>query len=126
MGDTKWKMSDNENVLIDSTGWINAIRWSPNSKLLAVAEGGSVNRTRIWDAATGTKKFDLACGATFEKDLEFSPDGTLLVCNGSRGLTIWNTASGRLLQTIEGGYEAVAFSPFGSMLEPWRLQLKIR
>jgi RNA polymerase sigma factor (sigma-70 family) len=86
--------------------------FSPDGKFLAV---GFVNPNQakqppivVWDTGTGKvlRRIDRNGGG-----MAFSPDGKLLVTGGQ----VWDTATGKNLQTLSGGLEP-AFSADGKLL----------
>jgi WD40 repeat protein len=107
----------------------NAV-FSPDGKsLVSTSLDGTV---RVWDAATGEKRF-LLQGHTGEvRGLAYSPDGNLLAtgsCNRrgpdgkvvarDRSVRLWNAKTGELDQAFEdlrGDVLGVAFSPDGKLL----------
>ena len=68
----------------DLTHVVNAMKFSPDGRLLAIARGVDDNRVELWDTETGTlqrtiRGFDGRIGS-----VSFSPDGRTLL-TGSRG-----------------------------------------
>ncbi len=97
--------------------------YSPDGKKLY--SSGTDGRIRIWDAENG------ALLRTFQKGrqaarIALSPEGSLLAsisCSTSDafgcakgGVTVWNTADGKILKTFDDIANAVAFSPDGALL----------
>ncbi len=87
----------------DPLSFVNSIVISPDSRLIAA--GYSNNTVRIWDLATGRFVHRLHGQVRFPsieksllypiKELDFSPDGTLLATVGmDRGVKIWDINKG--------------------------------
>lgn len=112
-------------------GWINALAFSPDGKMLATGSGDKT--VLLWDVATlKTVGQPLTGHAQFVTSLVFSPDGKTLAagscfsqslpdgrCDGGDVL-LWDVATGKMLaRPFEPGtgYAAgLAFSPDGKML----------
>jgi WD40 repeat protein len=97
--------------------------FSPNGRRLYSA--GTDGRIRIWDAAEGTLLTNFQKGRQANR-IALSPEGSFLAsifCSSSDafgcakgGVTVWNTADGKILKTFADIANAVAFSPDGSLL----------
>ena len=74
-----------------------SVALSPDGRLLAV--GGFPRLVRLWDVGTGKAVHELDAGGG--EDLEFSPDGTILVVSGLAsgrdvsgvGVSLWDVAT---------------------------------
>jgi len=81
----------------------------------AVAEPGGRVRAWLFDAAGRLVR---VLPARRVRDVEFSPDGTLVATASADGFTtLWNARTGRLTRTLAGakaGVDVVAFSPDGT------------
>jgi WD40 repeat protein len=101
-------------VAVGKDDWLNRAL-SPDGALLAAGDGP----IRLFDVASGEvlRRFD---PPRKESDLSFafSPDGKTLVSGGEgRKLQLWDVATGKALQQLEGGYRgATAFSPDGRIV----------
>ena len=62
-------------------GWVNAIRFSPNSEMLVIAYGDSGGRLMIFDAASGTARAQ-AETEIMVRLMQFSKDGKSLMLYG--------------------------------------------
>ena len=81
-----------------------------------IASVGDDNVVRIWNAAT--RKITSAFPVPKEQwgSVAFSPDASLLVCGGSRVVTIWRLSPRKELRTLNAhGWNSV-FSPDGKWL----------
>ena len=114
----------------DHTGaFAGVVQFSPDSRRLAVgdASGGTI---RMIDVATGTELEWESAASSGEAtsalkhggrvaDLEFSPDGKLLVSSGhSTEILIWDANTGQRIGTLTGSPRIVdiEFSPDGERL----------
>ncbi len=78
---------------------------------------------RVWDIATGKEIHEFDPHARYVRKLAFSPDGTQLVCSGSRfdqigeaKLSIWSVETGEADATVAARACVVAFSHDGRFL----------
>jgi len=104
---------------------VQNIKFSLDGKSLAA--GGSDYAVRLLDVATGKEKFVLLdqqpqFGSSRRTEfikgvaLAFAPDGKTLA-SGGRTLRLWEVASGKQLQAIDGNFGvALAYSPDGKKL----------
>jgi WD40 repeat protein len=110
---------------------VHALAFSPDGKLLAV--GGDDFQVSIWDISNinhdcsgedgeppwpTSSDMELECGTV--SSLAFSADGKLLASgHDDNTVTIWNVASGKAIQPLNGHTGkicSVAFSPDGQVL----------
>jgi WD40 repeat protein len=98
------------------TSGIDAVRFSPDSRLLA---GGGQSGVTLWDVVTGKKYLHFGKPQGTAEALAFSPDGRVLVSGGDRELRIWEVATGRLLGARQADSRAVIATAF--LPQPGRL-----
>jgi WD40 repeat protein len=112
-------------TLTDLHGVARNLAFSPDSKLLVVAEFGTgPKRTAlsVWDIQTCKLRYRLDLDNKYNKvhDVAIAPDGKTLATVGDGGpLRLWDLANGKHLADIKGGAhraQAVAFSPDGQTL----------
>lgn len=99
-------------------GYINDIAYSPDGILLAVATSIGV---WLYDASTDTELNLLSEEPDYVQAIAFSPDSNTLASGGyspNNVIRLWDTDTGKLLDTLEGDEEilALTFSPDGTML----------
>jgi WD40 repeat protein len=99
-------------------GYVHAVAFSPDGKLLASALGDE--RAKLWDAGMGVVPQTLEGHSGYVNTVAFSQGGKLLVSASiDRTAKLWDAGTGVVLQMLEGhlGYDyAVAFSPDGKLL----------
>ncbi|KAL4941177.1 WD40-repeat-containing domain protein [Aspergillus oleicola] len=93
---------------------VQCMSFSPDNKTLA---SSSLDTIRLWNCTTDDTQPDyiLKCRSKVSC-IAFSPDGCLLA-TGSKTLELWNVASGKLEQALDGHESAVltvAFAPESS------------
>ena len=104
-------------VLGKFTEPVQALVFSPDSKTLVTAAGGTV---KLWDVASRQERAALPEQPDPVTCVAFASDGVTLAAAGGRSpvVTIWNTTNGHLnsLKGPGGGVQAVAFAPDGKTL----------
>ena len=91
------------------------IEFSPDGSMLAIQASESTH-VAVWDVVTWTKKYDLREHEGNVTDLDFSPDGELLVTSGEDGTArIWDTDSGRSIGVLPVPGEGEVYIRFA----PW-------
>jgi RNA polymerase sigma factor (sigma-70 family) len=103
---------------------INAVVYSPDGR--TIATGGTYdNRILLWDVATGKQRRAIDCEGRGAHCLAFAPDGRSLAAGltwyhdrDSRGIGIWDVASGKRVQQLgqPSGAVLVAYSADGNSL----------
>src|SRR5262249_36208805 len=90
------------------------LAFAPDGKTLAA--GAADGTVRVWDAATGKELHHFGKGGW---QLTYSPDSKLLAAGQTKGIALWDLATGKSVRRLEG-YQAVAaeiaFSPDGTLL----------
>ncbi|MBN1428377.1 MAG: WD40 repeat domain-containing protein [Anaerolineae bacterium] len=87
---------------------------SPDNRL--VAAKGYLPQTLVWDIATGAEIYKLPGMTEFSMDLEFSPNGELLISNQGAaeyawGLLVWRVSDGYEVLRLENYVSKVTFTP---------------
>ena len=110
---TRWEISGTL-----TTGNLQRIAFSPDSKLLAVSpDRYAVDIYRVIDQAKLLNIHTSFTGAV--NSMAFSPDGSTLATGHYDGeIRLWNAQTGELKQVLatQGVVESLAFSPDGSLL----------
>ncbi|MFI6435446.1 helix-turn-helix domain-containing protein [Streptomyces sp. NPDC050759] len=97
------------------TQTLSSLAFSPDGRTLATVSGtrGSVT---MWDARTGRLQDSFSVGGAVAS-LAFSPDARTLAASSTRGVQLWDLATGQTRLTLPThSPEAVAFSPDGRTL----------
>jgi WD40 repeat protein len=78
----------------------SAIAWSPNGRMLAT---GSWNTVKIWDPETGRQQWTASTSgrSMYTQYVSFSRDSQILLTSKRYSVTIFNTANGRELKTLD-------------------------
>jgi WD40 repeat protein len=94
--------------------WVEALAFSPDGTRLA--SGGNDRTVKVWDV-TGDQEFRTLQGKLdVVTRFAFSPDGKTLAAGSYTSVTVWGVAGGRVVRTLPGGANCVAFSPDGTLL----------
>ncbi len=139
---------DHWKTLPRAMGKVSSLAFSPDGKLLATCGESFADysdrfdgisrlglrrtgpgRLKVWDAQTGTLKYDLVGHNDEAYAVAFSPDGNLLASAGrwlkdrdfGNGVILWNAHTGEQIHslirtTANGGTRAIAFSPDSKLL----------
>ena len=101
-------------------GWVFAVVFSSDGRLLASGDGGDEPTIRVWHAASGreVRRFRVPPRGTHY--LNFSTDGKTLASTGrDQTIRLWELATGQERARLRGtdyAISGVAFSPAGRML----------
>lgn len=107
-----------ERLALRLPGWVAAIAFSPDSRLLAT--GSADNAARLWDAASGKELMKLSGHADTVASVAFSREGkTLATGSYDHTARIWDVATGEAAHVLRGHrgvVMSVAYSPDGERL----------
>lgn len=109
-GQELFRFKADESVLCD--GCNTEIAFSPDSKYLAT--GSRKDGTTLWATKTGKKVRSFEASEDRVSYLKFSPDGAYLIVATDDGVTVHNTATGKIVFTRENdlfSYFETAFRP---------------
>lgn len=101
-------------TLTGHTGWITALKFSPDDTMLASAStDGTV---RLWNADNGKQHALLKGGGQGPNAVLFSPNGKRIATQNSNGVVrLWDTHSGNIIAVYqECNLGVIAFSPDSS------------
>jgi len=93
---------------------IASLAFSPDGKSL-VTEGLLAGYLHLWDLTTRKEVRKFNKNKEQGHRVAFSPDGRT-IASAAHELYLWETATGQLLHHLEGGGQAVAFSPDSFLL----------
>jgi WD40 repeat protein len=93
-------------VLQGKKDWSPELAFSPDGKMLAVADSGSCN---VWEIATGNQRHLGKPDDARVFRIAFSPDGKALAGGGEDGsISLWEPISGKLLRQFKGHESALS------------------
>jgi serine/threonine protein kinase/WD40 repeat protein len=83
--------------------YIATIAFSPNGKVLAMAEGAGKSAVHLWDAETGREIGKLEGHHAYVLGLEFSPDSkTLVSASADQTIRLWDLDTRKSMATLHG------------------------
>jgi WD40 repeat protein/serine/threonine protein kinase len=114
-----WRLCRDSSLhtLAGHTRGVNAVRFSPDGKMIASASNDGT--VRLWDVGTRREIVPLRGHEESVNSLAFAPDGKTLATAGYDGLIIlWDMASRQRVDSLrpKGGLTGVAFTPDGKIL----------
>jgi WD40 repeat protein/tRNA A-37 threonylcarbamoyl transferase component Bud32 len=113
-----WEKATAIATLTGNLGWINSVKFSPDSKTLASADLDPT--IELWNLNTKKAIATLKGHSKWVVSIAFSPDGKTLA-SGSEDKTIklWNLSTKKAIATLQGHSDSiisVAYSPDGKTL----------
>lgn len=90
-----------------------SLTFSPDGKTLA---SGGYETLRVWDVASGHKRYDLKGYNNSVNGISISADGKLIASADRKTVHVWNLLTGTKIHSIEAETGGLAFSPVGSVL----------
>jgi WD40 repeat protein len=109
-GRSKWKLPSVSGVLA----------FSPDGNTLALA--GWEQTVQLRNAQTGAVRRTLSGASRSPRAVAFSPDGKVLARANGETLTVWNTRTGEISQTLQVDGNHILFSPDSKLLASWSNQ----
>lgn len=91
-----------------------SLAWSADSKTLAC--GLRLLSVRLLEAASAKEVAALKQEGENSFSVAYAPDGKVLAAGGAKDTQLWEAPSGKLLHTLPGPANAVAWSPDGQLL----------
>ena len=109
-------------------GWVGAVAYSPDGRLLAT--GSSDHVVRLWEAATVKEVAAFQGHSDYVASVAFSPDGKLLASASFDGTArLWDAAAHKVTAVLRGHrgvVMSVAFNPDGTTLATGGLDGTVR
>ena len=87
------------------------LAFSPDDRIVATGSGDTT--LKLWDVATGTVRDTLAGHTSTVSTLAFAPDGRTLVSGSWEQMIVWDLASAKALETLNGAAARLAIAPNG-------------
>jgi RNA polymerase sigma factor (sigma-70 family) len=119
----KWQVGDEPRELKTTARVGNSLAFSPDGKVLAESGDSVSGVIRLWDTATGRLVDILKLSDADRQRLRFaafSPDGKLLIAgtqsNTDGAVHIWETATWKHLEHLDGRISRLAVSPDSRLL----------
>ena len=109
----------------ETSGDLKTVAFHPSLPHLAYA-GEGANRPRIWNVETAQEVLELEGFPGNVESVAFSPNGERIAAAGRSQVSLWDTATGLLLQTLPNTANGVVFSPDGRQVATTRQTLPNR
>src|ERR1051326_286994 len=98
---TCFAVAQEPKILSDHTGWVGAVAFSSDSKLLATASADK--RVMLWNVETGKRVATLSEDADVVSAVAFSPDGKSLATGSfDRTVKLWDLEKNEVRRTPNG------------------------
>jgi hypothetical protein len=91
------------------------VRFSPSGGLLFTTGDFSIPG-KVWSVAENKIVLQLQGDDNLVEDGDYSPDGAFVATAGMECLNLWETKTGRRVQSVKGNFWSVAFSHDGQSL----------
>ena len=114
-----WDLQTGKRALPELHARVRVGAFSPDSRWLAIAGGGSVNAdfsddvTQVWDVSNGRKMWSPLRQGLDVRHVSFSPDGRQVATASERGIArVWDAATGKVLTPPLNHRTAVKYAVF--------------